>query len=293
MRMPSKANLTVTFAAVILLSALGIFTASQNLGSLNEAFRSTGSVQRIQAAVGLKNATLEVARDEERLVLAVDASTENRLISAMDAKIATIRDDTSRLVELSSEQGKPLADRFASAYEVYLVQHMEVRRLLRTGQERGAYILAIGEAAEARKLSVDALDDIVGLSTRQLASATGDAKALLPFLFAGLILIATVAACWIIVAMGRSLAAPGGRKPGFWATTSNHPRTPPMRRPAPWKKGRSNSRALPATSVSIPRWSSWGRRPTTPLPKTRAAASISMAASTNSTARSLNTGPHK
>ena len=215
MRLTIKVKLAVTFAAVIILSAVSMFIALQNLGSLNHSFSAAmdGNVKRIQLAAGLEVATLKVARDEKNLILTEGEAGMAQLISAMDSDIAQIKLDVAALSDLSSEMGKPMVADFAADYDAYLVQHAEVRRLALLNLNSQAFALATGKAAEVRAASVEALDNIASLNNQQLAEATQDAENLyatsrntLIALLIGSSVLAIGAAIWIIMGISSGLA---------------------------------------------------------------------------------------
>ncbi|MDB5541782.1 MAG: hypothetical protein JWQ89_3509 [Devosia sp.] len=214
MRLTIKTKLIAAFAAVIVLSAFSMGIALMNLGQLNASFSAAmeGNVKRIQLASGLEVATLTVARDEKNLILTQDITGFNALIASMDSGIAAVKADAATLHELSSEKGRPLVESFTTAYDAYLVQHAEVRRLALLNQDAEAFALAAGKAAEARARSVTALDEIVALNNTQLADAIaaaenlyGSSSLLLTLLLVGSTLIAITAAAAIILGISRGL----------------------------------------------------------------------------------------
>ena len=214
MRLTIKAKLIATFVVVIVLSATGMFFALQNLGALNDSFSTAmnGNFKRIQLASDLEAATLAVARDEKNFILITDQAALDKLASAIDAKIAEIAADTIQLKDLSSELGKPMVEEFSAAYDAYLAQHSEVRRLGNLNLDEQAFALAAGKAAEVRVASVAALEKIVTLNNEQLAEAEQGAedlysssRLLLLVLLAGSTALAIGAALWIITGISRGL----------------------------------------------------------------------------------------
>ncbi len=216
MRVTLKAKLGVTFAIVIVLSAVSMFIALQALGSLNDSFSAAmnGNVERIKIASGLETETLKVARDEKNLILTEDQAGMATLEQTMDADIATIRADAARLRDLSSDLGKPLVDKFSTAYDAWLVEHKEVRRLALMNANAEAFALASGKGAQVRAESTAALDEITALNDSQLDQAMANAEKLyndsrtfLLALLAGSIIVAVAAALWIVISMSRALSA--------------------------------------------------------------------------------------
>ncbi len=214
MRLTIKAKLTATFAVVILLSAVSMVVALQNLGSLNNSFATAmgEGVKRIQLAADLEKATLEVARDEKNLILTHEPAERITLLHSLDEEIALVHEDAAALREISDEAGQALIDRFLASYDAYLVQHAEVRRLAQLDRAAEAFALASGRAAEVRSEAVVALDELTALDNEELAAATHDAEqlyasssTLLIGLLIGSTLLAIGAATWIVLGISRGL----------------------------------------------------------------------------------------
>jgi methyl-accepting chemotaxis protein len=214
MRLTIKVKLAATFAVVILLSAISMVVALQNLGSLNNSFAVAmgENVKRIQLAADLEKATLEVARDEKSLILTHEPAERTTLLHSLDEEIALVHEDATLLREISDEAGQALIDRFTASYDAYLVQHAEIRRLAQLDREAEAVALANGRAAEVRSEAVVALDELTALDNEELAAATHDAEqlystssTLLIGLLIGSTLLAIAAATWIVLGISRGL----------------------------------------------------------------------------------------
>ena len=119
MRLTIKVKLAATFAVVILLSAISMVVALQNLGSLNNSFATAmgEGVKRIQLAADLEKATLEVARDEKNLILTHEPAGRTALLHRLDEEIALVHEDATLLREISDEAGQVLIDRFVASYD--------------------------------------------------------------------------------------------------------------------------------------------------------------------------------
>ena len=215
MRLTIKVKLAATFAVVILLSAISMVVALQNLGSLNNSFAVAmgQNVKRIQLAADLEKATLEVARDEKNLILTHEPAGRTALLHRLDEEIALVHEDATLLREISDEAGQVLIDRFVASYDAYLVQHAEVRRLAQLDREVEAFALANGRAAEVRSEAVVALDELTALDNAELAEAThaaeqlyANSSTLLIGLLIGSTLLAIGAATWIVLGISRGLS---------------------------------------------------------------------------------------
>ncbi|QDZ13069.1 methyl-accepting chemotaxis protein [Devosia ginsengisoli] len=214
MRLTIKVKLAATFAVVIVLSAISMVIALQNLGSLNNSFATAmgENVKRIQLAADLEVATLEVARDEKNLILMQEPAGRTTLLQSLDEEIALVHADATALRDISDEAGQALIDRFVASYDAYLAQHAEVRRLTQTNREQEAFALANGRAAEVRSEAVVALDELTALDNEELVEATHGAEqlyasssTLLIALLIGSTLLAIGAATWIVLGISRGL----------------------------------------------------------------------------------------
>src|SRR5487761_1958484 len=136
MRLTLKVKLTVTFAVVIVLSAVSMFIALQNLGSLNDSFKQAmeGGVARLLLADDIQSDTLDLARDERSNILSTDPTEDKALVAAMNAEIAGIKDKTQKLRSLTDDAGDVLVDKFSAAFESYLPQHEEIVRMADANQ---------------------------------------------------------------------------------------------------------------------------------------------------------------
>ncbi|MGB3336883.1 MAG: methyl-accepting chemotaxis protein [Devosia sp.] len=215
MRLTIKVKLAATFAVVIILSAISMVVALQNLGSLNNSFgiAMNENVKRIQLVADMEAATLEVARDEKNLILTHEPAAQRLLLESLDEEIKLVHADATALGDISDEAGKALIDRFVASYDRYLVEHAEIRRLSQANREAEAFALASGRAAEVRSEAVIALDELTALDNEELAEATHDAEqlyasssTLLIALLVGSTLLAVGAATWIVLGISRGLS---------------------------------------------------------------------------------------
>jgi methyl-accepting chemotaxis protein len=215
MRITITAKLAATFVVVIALSAISMLVALQSLGSLNNAFVGAmdGNVKRIQMVTDLEVATLELSRDEKSLILATDIAEGRELAETLDHEIERIHTDAGELKAISPPAGAALVDRFVAAYDLYLVQHAEIRRLALAGLDAEATALAKGQAAELRQAAVAILDEIVAGNNADLTTAVAAGEQgysfsslLLIGLLVGSTLIAVGAALFIVLGIRSGLA---------------------------------------------------------------------------------------
>ncbi|HEV7719276.1 MAG TPA: methyl-accepting chemotaxis protein [Arsenicitalea sp.] len=216
MRLTIKVKLAVTFAVIVVMSAVSMFIALQNLGSLNDSFNTAmdQGVARILLADDVLSDTIDLARDERSNILSTDANEDKTLVAAMDAEIAGVKDKTTKLRGLTDDAGDVVVDKFVSAFDDYLTQHTEIVRLADANQNSQAYAISTGKAAQVYKQMNDALTQLTDMEKATLekertdnASLFDHSRTLLLSLLAGSIVIATIAALWIVISMTRSLAS--------------------------------------------------------------------------------------
>ncbi|MDR3471507.1 MAG: methyl-accepting chemotaxis protein, partial [Devosia sp.] len=216
MRLTLKVKLAATFAVVIVMSAVSMFIALQNLGSLNDSFTQAmeGGVARLLLVDDIQSDTLDLARDERSNILSTDANEDKTLVAAMDAEIAGIKDKTAKLRNLTDAAGDVVVDKFSAAFDSYLPQHAEIVRLVDAGQNAQAYALSTGQAAVIHKQMDDAFAELKQVENSALAQEQTDntklydnSRTLLLAILAGSAVIALVAALWIVISMTRALSS--------------------------------------------------------------------------------------
>ncbi|MDR3475519.1 MAG: methyl-accepting chemotaxis protein, partial [Devosia sp.] len=215
MRLTIKLKLAATFVVVILLSAVSMFIALQSLGSLNTSFNDAmdGGVARLLLADDIQSDTLDLARDEAHNILSTDANEDKALVAAMDSEIAGIKDKTAKLRNLTDAAGDVVVDKFSTAFDSYLPQHAEIVRLADADQNAQAYALSIGQAAVIHKQMDDAFAELTklenaALDQEQLGNAHlfDSSRMLLIGLLVGSVLLAAIAATWIVLGISKGLS---------------------------------------------------------------------------------------
>jgi methyl-accepting chemotaxis protein len=215
MRLTIKLKLAATFAVVIVVSAISMFIALQNLGSLDQSFNTAmdESVAKVLMAEAIDTATLELIRDERSIMLSTDTAEDKMLTARMDGEIATIKAKAQQIRDMSGEVGKRLVGDFLAAFSGYMTQHNEIVRLAELGQNDQAYALAKGQADQAHQAMSEALGKVTARENATLAQARIDngnlydhSRLLLIGLLAGSIIVAVGAAVWIVMGISRGLS---------------------------------------------------------------------------------------
>ena len=215
MRFTIKVKLAATFAVVILLSAVSMFIALENLGSLNDSFNKAmdEGVARLLLADDIQSDTLDLARDEAHNILSSDTNEDKALVTAMDAEIAGIKQKAAKLRGLTDDAGDVQVDKFTNAFDAYLTQHTEIVRLADANQNAQAYALSTGQAAQVHQQMDDALAELTKMENAALDKEQVDngnlyatSRNLLIGLLIGSALLAIVAAVWIVMGISNGLS---------------------------------------------------------------------------------------
>lgn len=133
MRLTLKFKLGMAFAAVVLLSAGGMFLGITSMAQLNESFDSVldGQVERIRMANRINARTLRVTRDEKNMILATTVEEMDQFAKQMADEDRKLREELANLRASSSDEGKRRADAFLSAWEDYTGLNAKVQDFTR------------------------------------------------------------------------------------------------------------------------------------------------------------------
>ena len=216
MRLTLKVKLAATFAVVVALSAGSMFIAIQDLGSLNNSFNDTmdGGVARLFLADDIQSDTLELSRDERNNILATDPNEDRTLGTAMDTEIAAIKDKVAKLRASSDDATDKLVDAFSTAFDSYLTQHTQIIQLADANQNAQAYTLATGQAAQIHAQMDQAIQKLTdtenaAINDEQVSNGKlyDSSRMILIGILIGSILIAGIAATWIVVSISKALGS--------------------------------------------------------------------------------------
>ncbi|MEF2074243.1 methyl-accepting chemotaxis protein [Consotaella aegiceratis] len=214
MRVTLKFKLAATFVVMIAMSAAGMFAALHYLGKLNETFDTAlnVNVHRIEEMDHVNVAMTTMGRIENSMILETTPEGIQEQIADYDTKRAEIKEFTDEVYAISGETSDALLDDYVKKLEVYVSEHMVVRDLALKNEDVAAYDYAMGKALDARKSARESLDTFIKTSLDQLEQdkvTAGERYRFATMLVISLLiasaLIASVAAFWIILAIGRGL----------------------------------------------------------------------------------------
>jgi methyl-accepting chemotaxis protein len=177
MRITLKAKLGAIFAGVLALSGIGMYVAIDKLSELNEQFGNAvdGNVARIDLADDINVRTLRIARDEKNVILSNSVQDMNQIVEQMRREEATIKQQTDKLIELASADGRKRIDQFSSAWENYLTKHREVVRLALLNSSVEARRLLQGDGEKALNALLEGLRG-AGQNYEQLRAEIAEAR---------------------------------------------------------------------------------------------------------------------
>ena len=177
MRLTIKTKLATTFAVVVAMTGVGMFMGIQNLGTLNESLEGIvqGNVRRVQLASSINAHSLRIARDEKNYILASTAEEMKALGESIGSEEATLREETQKLLELSSDAGKPLVEAYRTAWAEFYAINQRVR----TFSDLNSQVAARVQVEAARPLQAEAIETLRGIDERleQRLETVADAAA--------------------------------------------------------------------------------------------------------------------
>ncbi len=212
MRFTIKAKLASAFGIVILLSTIA---GAVGYLKLTEMVSSSDSLvaraDRRGKAIEMQREMMFQVRAEKNSILAQGTEAEQYIAAVGQARerIKTLKDD---VYAAASEDGKKLLEKFASAYAKMNVVEDETLRLAKTDKLAAAQasmhegLKATTEALEAAEAYSAIAKKTMAGQVAELKEASSRAETILIVLVLASLIIAVVAAFWISLNIGRSLA---------------------------------------------------------------------------------------
>lgn len=239
MRLTIKTKLAAVFTIVVALSAGSMFTALQNLGTLNDKLQN---IAEVRAANSLRVAEIQslmegVGSDVRSLVLTGDPVQAKEYSQAIDDGLSQIEALESTLQgSLQDPQMRTYLTEFAPIFKTWagqihiaddlaltdtLNQAARTAAALASGQAEAAENVVSTEAMEVvytalphRQKLDGILNNMINRNNNLMAEATQQAKeiygfsvALLTGLLIGSVIFAAIMATWIVLSISRALAS--------------------------------------------------------------------------------------
>ena len=227
MRLTLKVKLAATFAVVVAMSAGSMFIAIQNMGTIKQSLDNivTGDFAGVNAAGDIETAVANIAKDERDLVLTHDAAQNTSLKQDIDAKKSTVDGAIKTLLDLSeTKEETDEINAFVPVWQRFTGIEGKLREL--TSQDANtaattdttsiarAEDLISNEGAEASmELTQDLAaivkrnDSSVDVSKTEADHLYEQSFMLLVGLLIASVLVATIAATWILVSISRALGS--------------------------------------------------------------------------------------
>ncbi len=215
MRATIKLKLGLSFAAVIVLSAITAGIGITSLGSLDTTIGEMvqGPVQRLQLVEEVSTDLLQAIRAQKNLIL---ASTKEE-IERYDRQITEIRPQVTERLDkgeaLASVEGKPKWVALRADWQHYTAEEDKVRDAIRRGAQQEAKEMSTGELRQIVGDAEKQVNELVDLQHKHMATATAgvadryeSSRLLLIGAVTISLAIAVAAALWIALNISRGLA---------------------------------------------------------------------------------------
>jgi methyl-accepting chemotaxis protein len=220
MRLTIKLKLALTFAVVIVLSAVTAGFGISGLSKLRDSVDNLvdGSAQEVELAQDISINLLTLVRAEKNMIMAND----EQQVSQFSGQIPQLRQDlltqVDKLQALSSDEGKQKLSTFMATWQQWLPVQDKMRDLMSAGinNREQAEPISEGQGRDLVRQAEAVLTEIVALNRRAMADAKNDAESeysserlLLISAVIVSLLIATSAGIWICVLIARGLGRAG------------------------------------------------------------------------------------
>jgi methyl-accepting chemotaxis protein len=173
MRISVKLKLALTFATIIMLSAVSAVLAIDDMNSINERLDALVDqhAKRLELALELKAEVRSIHRGEKNMILADDEADVGRYEAQIVKEMEAVAQARDHLRELSSEEGRRRVEAFSTAWKSYVQLHEQVAQLARRNSTNRARHLsqtdskdAFDAASEPLQRLTDQLDALLGRS---------------------------------------------------------------------------------------------------------------------------------
>ena len=214
MRFTIKLKLFLTFgfmlAVLVGTAAYGIMS----LGSLNTTLSDVlnGPAERLKLAQALSNLQLQQIRQQKNMLSSTNVTETNRYIGLSDEARKEFDAAFEQVLEKATEQGKVLWNKLATFTTDFRRDDDRVRGLALAGDTAGATRISNTEARTTTNEIDSLLGEVVKLEEARLneAELAADAqyqstRTIMVTVAAVALIIATIAAVWIVMAINRGI----------------------------------------------------------------------------------------
>jgi methyl-accepting chemotaxis protein len=219
MRLTIRLKLALSFAAVILLSAIMAVLGIANLASLDNTLEQmvNGPVQRLDLIQSIYADLLLQIRAEKNLLLAESAQDIATYGQEEQERGRQLQQHMAKYLSIATDEGKQLIAQFDRPYQQYVVNQQRVREMIAQGHAAEARTLSVTQGRALTQEEMKQLDtlirrnhEIVAVSQENAAEQYASARLWLIGVVTLSLLIAAGMAVWISLSIGRGLAKATG-----------------------------------------------------------------------------------
>jgi methyl-accepting chemotaxis protein len=216
MRLTLKLKLGVTFAAILIMSAVSMFIAIQNLGNINDAVTDIVDKQakRLALVGDLYANQLRIQRELRDYILTTDEAgmrvVEERLEQARNAS----QTNFDELQALSGEEGRRRLDAVKAVWDKSTPINNRALELARASRNEEAANILLTQGLQAwreMQATLDAMSELIDRNMAEADAATTEmyefSRNLLIGLLIGSSVLAAIAATWIVINITRGVTS--------------------------------------------------------------------------------------
>ncbi|MDR3535668.1 MAG: methyl-accepting chemotaxis protein [Acetobacteraceae bacterium] len=214
MRLTIKLKLALTFAAVLLLSALTASFGVSSLGTLDATLKEVlrGPAQRVEMGEQMRSDLLQVLRAEKNLVIEPDRDRQLEFDRAIVTRRKTLMDRRDGLEVIASAEGRKILGEFGAIWLQYVASQDKLRDLVRQDHLPEARTLSLTQTRQLLGEAEQKLNAVIQFNQDRMAAAEvgadekyASARLLLIGAAGAALLIGVVMAAWISFSISRGL----------------------------------------------------------------------------------------
>ncbi len=214
MRLTIKLKLALAFATIVAM-LLGIAAlAITNLASIHQQMTDLvdGPAHRLEFALSADGSTNEAIRYQKTALLIDDPTEIANYFKKADAKVEDLSAAAAGGLALSTPAGRAMWESLGRAVEDFTKLGKQLQTLKMSGDHDGAVRLSNTQLRDAANALTDNVDKLVELQKQTMQTATEESEAsylsvrtILLSLAAAALALATIAAVWMSLSIGRGL----------------------------------------------------------------------------------------
>ena len=218
MRFTIKLKLGLAFGLVVLCLIAAATFGVMSLSGTNTTMRAmvNGSAARLEDALRINVAFLDVVRLEKNILLSPDRDDQRKSEATIDKDRRTLEELLAKAEAMASAEGKPKWDALSRSWERFTNVDDRMRSLVASNRTNEATSLSLGEGRQIVGEVADSVQSLVEIQRSQLKADTDKANAdfettrnFLIGLSLVSLLVAVGAATWIALSVSAGLKRAG------------------------------------------------------------------------------------